>query len=252
MNLKIVSLNVMQHSPYQSLRSRIKYLSNWIIDNNIDIVLIQEGSIGIGSCFTTPIAYDSFSYLYKNLSGYTVRCFPNIEKFPFLMQFTCCVASKFKMIAKYNIKDCKSNIESRNFPVVVLDTPDGIILTCSLHLSCNEISGQFNQFKKLMDSINNLQKIHNPKLTIIGGDFNYDFVKSNGYISYIDENFLSNTLWGDCSFNYKGNPHKEGDGSRIDYIFTSKAKILDAKIIFNGKDGKFISDHCGVYTEIEI
>lgn len=87
---------------------------------------------------------------------------------------------------------------------------------------------------------------------IFGGDFNYT--------SDAQAYRLISLRYSDClvegnTYGAKNNPYCEfldKENYKIDYIFIDpKFQEIETKILFNGINGPFVSDHCGVFTRIK-
>ena len=115
------------------------------------------------------------------------------------------------------------------------------------------------QIQNLMTFVNSLDAINHPRATIIGGDMN--FAQSAGtkdiYQIFLNNGFIDSYAAVNADPGYtvgsSANPLSQGgDPARIDYVFVKgkNLKITSSKVVFNGINGDFVSDHFGVLTEI--
>ena len=115
------------------------------------------------------------------------------------------------------------------------------------------------QIQNLMTLVNSLDAINHPRATIIGGDMN--FAQSAGikdiYQIFLNNGFIDSYAAVNADPGYtvgsSANPLSQGgDPARIDYVFVKgkNLKITSSKVVFNGINGDFVSDHFGVLTEI--
>ena len=89
--------------------------------------------------------------------------------------------------------------------------------------------------------------------TIITGDFNME-QSSSGYLEFVKDMFDANTLTvNDRRDTFHGYLLPDAKPMHIDYCFIdNKTKALNFKIIDELDDGKFPSDHYGLYIELEV
>ncbi|MFA5025077.1 MAG: endonuclease/exonuclease/phosphatase family protein [Candidatus Shapirobacteria bacterium] len=264
--LNILTLNLMQKAPGSSMRSRlndiVEYIS--IMDERPEVFLIQEGCGGLVNLTFNSIRLlakklekklgKKFYYYSKSCSVWYVRPFADfkvgiISEHPILEKDYERLLTKFKLKEsttwkEWAIEFATNYVMFSKRPIVKakINIPlMGDINFYSTHLGNYDLYVQSFMLRKYLED-----------LVIFGGDFNY-LSDSQAYrllnIKYIDCEIEGST------YGARNNPYCDYVGRndyKIDYIFIgSEFKILETKIIFNGANGPFVSDHCGVYTRIK-
>lgn len=263
--LNILTLNLMQKAPGSSIRSRLNDIVEYVatMEEKPEVFLIQEGCGGIVNLTFNSIGLlakklekklgKKFYYYSKSCSQWYVRPFADfkvgiISEYPILEKDYERLLTKFKLKESKTWKEWVIEFASnyvmfskRSIVKVKISIPlIGNINFYSTHLGDHDLYVQSFMLRKYLEWP-----------AIFGGDFNY-ISDSQAYrllgIKYIDCEAKGNT------YGAKNNPYCDYVGRedyKIDYIFVeSSFKVLETKVVFDGANGPFVSDHCGVFTRI--
>jgi len=263
--LNIVTLNLMQKAPGASIRSRLNDIVEYVgtMSEKPEVFLIQEGCGGLLNLTFNSIRLlakklskklgKKFYYYSKSCSVWYVRPFADfkvgiISEYPILKKDYERLLTKFKLkesttwkewiiefVTNYVMFSKRPIVKAKiNIPLI------GNINFYSTHLGDYDLYVQSFMLRKYAETP-----------AVFGGDFNY--------ISDSQAYRLLSTKYQDCevdgsTFCAKNNPYCDRvfkEDRKIDYIFVDpEFKILETKIIFDGVNGPFVSDHCSVYTRI--
>ena len=130
--------------------------------------------------------------------------------------------------------------------------------------------GVETQIDNLMAFVEQTDGQYPPVASIVGGDLNFSVdTYPAAYQKFLDHGFTDtyaaahcpaapqncctqeNT--GGCTIRVPGNPlGSSGSPSRIDFLLVrgKGMQVKQSQVVFNGANGPFVSDHCGVLTEI--
>ncbi|MDF0607444.1 exodeoxyribonuclease III [Wolbachia endosymbiont of Onchocerca gibsoni] len=225
--LKIATWNV------NSIRKRIDQICNFIIDNQIDIILLQETK-----CTEKQFPYEEIKKL-----GYKCAVYGQVAR------NGVCVLSKYLILEKFKIDIVEGYQEARYIECVVKYNNQKIRVV-SIYVpngqspDSNAFAYKLKFFDNLYEKIINLLK--NEELTIVAGDYNvaldgidvFNPILLNGKVCFhirereklrailnlgfkdafrISNPDLQQFTW----WHYQGNSFRNNQGMRIDYMLLS-------------------------------
>jgi len=265
--MKILTINLKAHDSIATLKERILPIIDMVRRRSIDVILIQEAPGGIvslfqGNCFNSvkhianQLGYD---YADCRMTGwpllYTVRL--GIIAGDRIDELSVRKILNRPMIDFNNFKFDEKHL----FPWTrkILGAKIGQTAFFCTHLGYELGNPGFTtQAKNVASYIRNAVRAWGTFESVIGGDFNFDgysktlnpFYATMISGGYVDAQFGEPDI---KTFGVEGNPYGSGlinRPYRIDYIMTRNMRVLHAETVFN-QPGTFVSDHCGVYVEVE-
>ncbi len=250
MNLKVISINIRcaDDSNGNSISERAPRLSAVTSPYDADIICFQEYTPA-----WKPLIEKYYGSDYDIYNKYRTK-FIKRESSPILWKkhsFNCVGKGHFWLSDSPGIQsrgwDEKYNCY-RICEYVVLNVLNTDIRFCVMNTHFG--FGDEGQVKSA-DLIYNYSKKISCYPTFISGDFNMT-PESAGYKAMAD-NFTDSNLSKDCSPTYHGYNTEKAVPKHIDYIFTDNRIVpLSYKIITELADGKYPSDHYGIYSELYI
>jgi endonuclease/exonuclease/phosphatase family metal-dependent hydrolase len=274
-SVKILTLNVMQ-SASESRESRFQRIVDFLVTSPVHLLALQELS---GGPYDTPPTQDSGADLAGMLAtaglqyGYYTEA--NWGYPPYLV-FKVGILPRYTMIATAATStgtptDGWVFAERKNVVMAAVNIPGfGKVNLYSVHIYSPSEEGIEPQIDNLMEFVD-LTDEQNPAFaSLVAGDMNfsindipsaYQKFINNGFIdSYAaangfadPQNCCSQANTTGCTFGVPGNPFATSESpSRIDFIFVRGRgiRVKQSKVIFNGVNADFVSDHCAVLTEI--
>lgn len=274
-SIKILNLNVMQ-SASESRASRFQRIVNFLVTEPAHLLAMQELS---GGQYDTPPTQDSGADLANMLAaaglqyGYYTEASWGYP--PDYLVFKVGILPRYRMpvTAATTIgtpTDGWVFPERKNVVMCGVDIPGfGRVNLYSVHVYTPSEEGVDTQIDNLMQFVN-LVDAQNPAVaSIVAGDLNfsidwapaaYQKFTNHGFTdSYAVANDPANPQncctpanTAGCTFGVPGNPFYSTLPSRIDFIFVrgNGVRVQQSRVIFNGADEDFVSDHCAVLTEI--
>lgn len=260
--LRIATLNTLHGYPsFTNLGMRFELIAKELDKHKLDIVFLQEipWKKEIGLAVERLNDQMQLNYVYIRANG-------NYQLIRF--EEGLAIFSRFPLRdPKFTEIFPRSNIfEHRAALAVIADTPYGPINLITTHLSWSK-KPEINeaQIESLKLFINTLET----HTTILGGDFNAH--ENSRQIRVLSENWIdvyrqkNPKVSGEtCCLNHEliGNKQAGRFFVRADYIFLKQSEFIDwklhgAKLIFDEPvehkgHTQWLSNHRGVYTEIEI
>lgn len=277
---RVMTLNVMQAAP-ESRRSRFARIVDFIDgqskhNNPVHALLLQELGSGwlnlgdSGKLLAGMLADKGYEYNYYSV--------PNLG-FPGIMTFRVGILINNKMLfTQSRLLKCKLKTPSiaaiplpgkKNVAACGVDIPGlGRLNLISVHVyAATSVAEKVEQLKQLVNFAEELNQQFPAETTIIGGDFNCrppiaePILNAAGYRdTYLElhpDRCSPEDNYSGCTAGVYRNPFGagiQGKGEVVDYIFmkSSEGKVTKSEVAFNGLNGPFVSDHCGILTEISL
>jgi endonuclease/exonuclease/phosphatase family metal-dependent hydrolase len=271
--IKILTLNVMQKAS-QPRASRFQKIVDFLTGEQVHLLALQELSGGLidenstkdsGADLAAMLAEAHVPYGY-----YTEPAFG----YPGLLVFKVGVMSRHKMLFTASSSTGTPTEGARfqgrkNVVMCGLDIPGfGRLNLYSVHIYTPSEEGIEAQIDNLVNFAQGLDAKHPAMASIVAGDLNFP-VESHprAYQKLIHHNFKGfidsfaalhcPTDPGGCTkigptFGVLSNPYaRRVKPARIDFVLVrgDKVQISQSRVVFNSP-GNFVSDHCGVLTEI--
>lgn len=252
-NLKLLTLNL-HCLEEENLALIQKQIADKIIELDIDIIFLQEvAQTQTKNIILDNIKEDNYGYQLQKLLKAQQKIYDyNYEALKYSFgkyDEGLAILSKYPLSNKKVILISKTS-DPYNWKLrkaLKVDIKDSISLYCT-HLGWSDGTEVFEDQVDLMVS-----DMNKDKLNIIAGDFNIipnsneyrHIVKKRLYDLFYDNNPL---YWETPT--HISNMDIHAESKRIDYIFSSKKlKVNKRMILFNEQR---VSDHFGVYLEIEV
>lgn len=273
-SLTILTLNVMQYANVDR-DTRFQGIADFLSNKNVQGLTLQELS---GGPYDTPdTTVDSGIDLAQKLAGqgqyygyYTRDAFGH----PPYLAFKVGVMPKYSMLftnaakldpAGENWSDGWEFDGRSNVAMCGLNIPGiGRVNLYSVHVySPATLTQQQTQIQNLINFVDQVDQNNPARLSIIGGDMNFAVSPETQSIyqiflnaGFIDSYPAANHNPGH-TFGLSDNPFTDPSvtsPSRIDYLFVrgKHFRIDSSEVVFNGVNGPFVSDHCGVLTRITL
>ena len=228
--ITILSLNMMGYDPNNSRIDRMQPVIDLCKQDNVDILLLQEGYSGL-------FQRDSINYLRDELGFPASFEAPVFGVYPFSLQ-NIGIISRYPWLetdsspCEIQMIETIDNLPVPNKRRVVMgqiDVPGmGKINTYSVHMASSPTTEE-ERTKQISCIINFIDSKTNDSAEILGGDFNMS-PDSPAYKVIIDAGF-------------------RGYGQTPDFIFVrGPIEIVDWKLVFADH---FVSDHCGILVKIQ-
>ncbi|MEE1313459.1 MAG: endonuclease/exonuclease/phosphatase family protein [Lachnospiraceae bacterium] len=280
--MKALTLNIYSHPRKQDkelYHRNIDLFSQYIADNDIDVIAIQESSQThaakevpkelLGSflpcCEETVIKEDNCTYLISK----------KLEEMGFSYNWTWCYAKigydiyneGLSIMSRYPILDAEEfyiskiqdvhNWKSRKVIGVKLLVNGKAQWFYSVHMGWWK--DEVESFTPQMQRLHKILEAKEENVFMMG-DFNsqsdirgegYDYVKSLGWIDTYD---LAQNKDDGITVQGKidGWDEAHAGGMRIDYIWSKEeVPVVSSKVVFSGKTEEVISDHFGVMITID-
>lgn len=270
--VRILTLNVMQNSGANDRAARFTTIANYVQAHPVSALALQE--LSGGTFDTPPNTTDSGADLAAKLNGkygyYTESAFARYVFGAQALSFKVGVMPRYPMEYHsatklddpeiiYNDPPYSDFPGRANAVACGLNIPGfGRVNLISTHVYTG-VAEKETQITNLVKFANDVALAHPARATIIAGDMNfalspetqsiYNIFLANGFKdSYREVN-------ADAGFTYgvAGDPYGTSTNpARIDFIFVkgNGLQIVSSKVVFDGVNGAFVSDHCGVLTEI--
>ena len=273
--INILSLNVMQNAS-EPRSSRFQRIVNFLSSTPVHLMTLQE--LSGGPFDDPPTTQDSGADLANMLAtaglpyGYYTEA--NWGYPPYLV-FKVGVLPRYRMLvtaaaATGTPTDGWVFAERKNVVMCGVDIPGfGRVNLYSVHVYTPSVEGIETQIDNLLQFVNQVDAQNPAVASIVAGDMNFRVDSSPAaYQKFITHGFIDSyaTAQGvtdprncctpssisGCTFGVPGNPFGVESPIRIDFIFVrgSGIRIKASKVVFNGVEADFVSDHCAVLTEI--
>jgi len=277
-SLTILTLNVMQYAPNVPRDTRFQGIADFLRNKNVQGLSLQE--LSGGPYDTPPTTIDSGIDLAQKLAqqgqyyGYYTR---DSYGYPPYFSFKVGVMPKYTMLftnvtkldppgQDWSDPPGPSDFDGRSNVVMCgLYIPGiGRVNFYSTHVYPTAIlSRQQTQIENLIQFIHQVDQSNPARVTIVGGDMNFAVSPATQsiYQLFLKDGFLDSyaavNLDPGYTFGLPDNPFTDPSvtsPSRIDYLFVKgdNLQIARSEVVFNGLNGAFVSDHCGVLTEINV
>lgn len=263
--MKILSLNLCNDP---KLDNNLKYhlISDFIIEENIDIVILQE----VFQSQSEDIAYENVRFYNKALLIQNIMGQKGGRKYhEKIHMFKTCwdiydeglaVISKYPIVKSFtktisNITDYE-NYKKRDMLNVVVDHFGKLISISNLHLGWTDKTENWqDQFDKAISAINESTRKERIDCSIIAGDFNissdspeFKYIESLGYKDLLIKyniNFKNKATFKELSKDQTN--LKNG---HIDYIITKNdLHVSEGKLVL---DNDLVGDHKGILINISV
>jgi endonuclease/exonuclease/phosphatase family metal-dependent hydrolase len=281
--IRILTLNVMQNSPGVDRAVRFAGIVNFLQTHQVHALALQELS---GGSYDTPPTLDSGVDLAGMLGG--MYGYDTESAFGYTYSGVDYLLFKVGVMPRYPLEyhsATKLDPPGENYtapPYAPDPTPNppytefdgranavacglnipgfGKVNLISTHVyTVTDLAYTATQITNLVKFANDMARDHPARATIIAGDMNfalspdtqsiYDIFLANGFKdSYREVNADAGSTYG-----VAGDPYATSSKpARIDFIFVkgSGLQIVSSKVVFDGVNGDYVSDHCGVLTEI--
>jgi endonuclease/exonuclease/phosphatase family metal-dependent hydrolase len=271
--VKILTLNVMQKASVPRT-TRFQKIVDFLTGEPVHLLALQELSGGIldeeatrdsGADLAGMLSKVGLPYGYYSESAWG---------YPGFMVFKVGVMCRAKMLftASGSTGTPKEGVWSPGRKNVVMGGVDipgfGRINLYSVHVYTPAKEGKEAQIDNLLGWVDKMDTAHPAAASIVAGDLNfsadshprvYQRLVNNKFSGFIDS-FGALHCSADprvCTktgptFGVLGNPYnRRSKPARIDFILVrgEKVQIRQSRVVFNAP-GEFVSDHCGVLTEI--
>ena len=280
-SLKILTLNVMQRAS-ESRNSRFQRIVDFLATEPVHLLALQELS---GGSVDSPPTQDSGADLANMLAAaglqygyYTEANWYDwyVIQNSFYVYFKVGVLPRYKMLVTAATStgtptDGKPLPTRKNVIMCGVDIPGfGRVNLYSVHVYAPAAETTATQIDNLMQFVDTTDAQHPAVASIVAGDLNfsvswdpaaYQKFLDNGFIdSYAATHCPSNPTnccgqdTSGCTYAAPGNPFPNPGAapSRIDHLFVrgKGLRIKQSKVVFNGVNEDFVSDHSAVLTEI--
>jgi endonuclease/exonuclease/phosphatase family metal-dependent hydrolase len=280
-SVKILSLNVMQRASEDRVL-RFQRIVNFLSTTPVHLLALQELSGGSvddppntqdsGADLANMLAVTGMPYgYYTEANWYEWYVFPQ-----YYVYFKVGILPRYKMLVTAATSigtptDGSPLPTRKNVVMVGVDIPGfGRINLYSVNVYTPSAEGIETQIDNLMQFVNRTDAQNPAVASIVAGDMNFSVDSlPTGYQKFIDHGFIDSYAKADgfadprncctpsdssgCTFGVPGNRFVSSvSPARIDFIFTrgKDIQVKASKVVFNGTDTDFVSDHCAVLTEI--
>jgi endonuclease/exonuclease/phosphatase family metal-dependent hydrolase len=280
-SLKVLTLNVMQRAS-ESRTSRFQRIVDFLAIEPVHLLALQELSGGTvdsprtedsGADLANMLAIAGLQYgYYTEANWYDWYVIQDL----FYVYFKVGVLPRYKMLVTAAAStgtptDGKPLATRKNVVMCGVDIPGfGRVNLYSVHIYSPAEETIATQIDNLLQFVDSTDALHPAAASIVAGDLNfsvswdpaaYQKFLDRGFIdSYASTHCLSNPAnccgedTSGCTYAAPGNPFS-GSGatpSRIDHLFVrgKGLHIKQSKVLFNGVNEDFVSDHSAVFTEI--
>lgn len=266
-SLTLLTLNLMGASGGSGWKERAAALTDYLATRiePPDIIFFQEAYGGPWSCFlhgeNDTLAELAGRLKPRGLTYHPVSRFCFWETRPF-SHYRIGLLSRYPPLTVRERTVSCNGTESRGVAAAVLEVPrPGRVAAASVHLSprCPE-AGRILQLQQALALLAELARDYKPRLLILAGDFNTAPRPENPLLAelaaqgWVDSFAAARPGELGATFGLTGNPYSRRPGSpiRIDYIFVKGEgiQILESRVVLDGRDGPFVSDHAGVLTRL--
>jgi endonuclease/exonuclease/phosphatase family metal-dependent hydrolase len=280
-SVKILTLNVMQRAS-ESRTSRFQRIVNFLATEPVHLLALQELS---GGSVDSPATQDSGADLANMLAaaGLQYGYYTEANWYDwYAIQNSFYVYFKVGVLPRYNMlvtaafstgtpTDGKPLASRKNVVMCGVDIPGfGRVNLYSVHIYAPAVETAATQIDNLMQFVDATDAQHPAVASIVAGDLNfsiswdpaaYQKLLDHGFIdSYAATHCPTNPAdccgqdTSGCTFAVPGNPFSDPGAapSRIDHLFVrgSGLHLEQSKVLFNGVNEDFVSDHSAVLTEI--
>jgi endonuclease/exonuclease/phosphatase family metal-dependent hydrolase len=275
-SVKILSLNVMQKAS-EARASRFQRIVNFLTTTPVHLLALQE--LSGGTYDDPPTTVDSGADLAKMLAAagllygyYTEVSWGHMPE----LAFKVGILPRYRMLTTAAaVTGTPTDIPAipglKNVVMSGVDIPGfGRINLYSVHIYNPAAETTETQIDNLMQFVNQADAQNPAVASVVAGDMNLSVDSSPlAYQKFLSQGFIdsyataqgaadprtccSPTNTSGCTFAVPGNPFISGASpTRIDFIFIrgKGVRAKTSKVVFNGVDADFVSDHCAVLTEI--
>jgi endonuclease/exonuclease/phosphatase family metal-dependent hydrolase len=282
-SVKILSLNVMQKAEVggvlvEARSSRFQRIVNYLTTTPVHLMTLQELSGGIYD--VPPTTLDSGADLANMLAAaglqygyYTEVSWGHMPE----LAFKVGILPRYRMLGTAAAStgtptDIPPIPGLKNVVMAGVEIPGfGRINLYSVHVYNPSAEGIETQIDNLMQFVNQGDAQNPAVASIVAGDMNFSIDSSpTAYQKFIDQGFIDSYAaangftdprgcctpgaTGGCTYGVPGNPFIDATVNpiRIDFIFIrgKGVRVKASKVVFNGTEADFVSDHCAVLTEI--
>ena len=274
-SVKILSLNVMQRAS-EDRSARFQRICDFLAAAPVHLLALQELS---GGSYDTPPTQDSGADLAQMLADAGLQYGYYTEAnwgYPPYLVFKVGILPRY--ILTTTAAGCTGTptdgtvfAARKNVVLGEVDIPGfGKVNLFSVHIYNPSEEGIDTQIDNLMTFVNQMDDKNPAVAAIVAGDLNFsvnDYPAA--YQKFIDNGFIdsyarangftdpkdccSQAKVAGCTFGVPDNPLGSSDSpSRIDFIFVrgKQIRVKQSRVVFNGVNEDFVSDHCAVLTEI--
>lgn len=268
-NLTLLTLNLMGAAGGSGWKARAAALTEFLATRAEppDMMFFQEGYGGPWSRFlhgdNDTLAELAGRLKARGLTYHPVSRFCFWETRPF-SHYRIGLLSRFPPLTVRERTVSCNGTESRGVAAAVLEVPRlGRVAAASVHLSprCPE-AGRLGQLQQTLALLAELAQNYDPRLLILAGDLNTAPRPGNPLLAELAARGWVDTFTAlgpgepGATFRLPGTPYSRRPGPpvRIDYIFVQGegVELLDSRVVLNGRDGPFVSDHAGVLTRLRL
>jgi endonuclease/exonuclease/phosphatase family metal-dependent hydrolase len=273
--IKILTLNVMQNAS-EARASRFQKIVDFLKPAPVHLLALQELS---GGPQDTPATQDSGADLAGMLAAAGLEYGYYTEAnwgYPPYLVFKVGILPRYSMIA--TAAGCTGTPgdgwvfpERKNVVMAAMIIPGfGRVNLYSVHVYTPAAEGIEAQIDSLMAFVEQTDGQYPAAASIVGGDLNFSVdTYPAAYQKFLDHGFADTYAAANCpgapqncctqektqgcTFRAPGNPlASSGAPSRIDFLLVrgKGMQVKQSQVVFNGGNGPFVSDHCGVLTEI--
>ncbi len=273
--VKILTLNVMQWAT-ESRAARFQRIVSYLTANPVHFLTLQE--LSGGPYDEPPTTVDSGADLANMLAtaglqyGYYTEA--NWGYPPYLV-------FKVGILPRYHMLTTAAGVtgtpgdgwvfpERRNVVMAGMEIPGfGRINLYSVHVYTPSAEGLETQIDNLLQFVNQTDTENPAVASVVAGDMNFSVdANSTAYQKFLAQGFIDSYAaaqglsdpgtcctsddTGGCTFGLPDNPFVTGGSpARIDFVFIrgKSIRVKASNVVFNAV-GSFVSDHCGVLTEI--
>lgn len=268
-NLTLLTLNLMGAAGGSGWKERAAALTEFLATRAgpPDMVFFQEGYGGPWSRLlhghSDTLAELAGRLASRGLTYHPVSRFCFWETRPF-SHYRIGLLSRFPPLTVRERTVSCNGTESRGVAAAVLEVPGiGRVAAGSVHLSprCPE-AGRLRQLRQALALLAELAADYEPRLVVLAGDLNTAPRPENPLLAelaargFVDTFAAARPGEPGGTFGLPGNPYarRPGPPVRIDYLFVKGdgIEIRDSRVVLDGRDGPFVSDHAGVLTRLRL
>jgi len=273
-SVKILTLNVMQ-SASEARSARFQRIVDFLATTPVQLLALQELS---GGAYDTPPTQDSGADLADMLAAAGLQYGYYTEAnwgYPPHLVFKVGILPRYRLITTAAAStgtpgDGWVFAERKNVVMGGVNIPGfGRVNLYSVHIYLPAAEGIETQIDNLLTFVNQTDRQNPAAASVVAGDMNFSVNDYPGaYQKFINQGFIdsyarangfadpknccSQANTSGCTFGVPDNPLAGSDSpSRIDFIFVRGAiRVQQSKVVFNGVNEDFVSDHCAVLAEI--
>lgn len=249
--MRVMTLNLMERSPAESRTSRLAKVARFVRDQNVEVLLLQEGCGGLWELtrdsirdLARQLGYHHFS---RNIFGILLFLYYKVgivSKWPFIWTDAARLYCRTTAWPDRVWLPSKRDVVGAaiNHPV------HKRVYLYSAHLGAGcDCAGRYDQAVQLLRFI--FYGMPGDAKIFLGGDFNAG--PDSAALGLVKRSTLIELPTGP-TFGLADNPQAAGSPApaKIDYLFT-RGLAGWAQVVLNGGYGPWVSDHAGIMAEID-